>query len=742
MTTRRGTRTVGGWVERAAPLLFGVALTALAAKHLPLPADDPLRVVLVWLPAIVGALLAIERTPGARSLTIRSRRIDLAALTVLTLFALVRGDLGIRYSTPLVSGSVVAGYAALLGYRVLRQILALRPLLGRRLTGRPPWIVFWLFAAVYLAVLPWCHRQRPPDGDEPYYLLLAQSLAWDQDVDLADDYADESYREFVDRPLEPQPGDPTGPNGEIYSRHNALLPVVLAPAYRFFGPRGALATLCLLSALLVWCTLRLSRHYVADRPGEALAACSVLGLTPPVLLFSHQAWAELPAALLLVLALDAALSLGNRRNGPAWPAWLRFAVPLLLLPMLKLRFLPLVASLVFLVAWRSPARRRRTILWLAGGLAVFVAGLLLVNLALYGNPLKYYKLAVLATYLNAPTAYLRGAAGLFFDCAFGLFAAAPVWALLLPAIPVALRRQRKLAGHVALVASPYLLAIVPRGEWFGAWSPPFRYGVALLPMFALLLVPLFVERRSVGARLGSSSLILATLGVTVLAISVPGWTYNLADGRTQWLDRLSALLGHDLARFLPSYLRFRLASWVWPPLLAGSLALAWALPRRARRVPWIGATTLLLLLCAGTVWAAVALPTRIVELEDPWVDHHGGQLHPDRWRVGRVRFRGAWVFESDAVVTVPIVPGGRRVRISASVRSPDPARPARALLLTAGGTVLATLPVTEGDTWRRIELPDVDWPADAGELQVLAANPDGADVAPALVDRLDLEWDP
>lgn len=742
MTTRRGTRTVGGWAERGLPLVIGGLVTLVAAKTLPLPSHDPLRIVLLWLPAIVGALLAVERTPGALSLSARSRRIELAVLTALTLLALFHNDLGVRYSTPLLTGSLVAGFTLLLAGRVLRQALALRPLLGRRLTGRPPWILFWFFAAVYLALLPWSHQQRPPDGDEPYYLLLARSLAWDHDVDLTNDYAEHRYRDFVDRPLEPQPGDPTGPEGQIYSRHNALLPLVLSPAYRLLGPAGALMTMCLLSALLIWSTLRLARHYVADRPGEALLACAVLGLTPPVLLFSHQAWAEIPAALLLVLALDAALSLGTSRAGKAWPGWLRFAVPLLLLPTLKLRFLPLAVSLVMLVAWRSPARRRRGILWLAGGLVLFVAGLLLVNLVLYGNPLKYYQLTVLATYLNAPTAYLRGAVGLLFDCAFGLFAAAPLWALLVPALPAALRRRRELAGHVALVAVPYLLAIVPRGEWFGAWSPPFRYGVALLPVLALLLVPLLEQRHRAGARLSSTVLGLATLCLVLLAVAVPGWTYHLADGRNQWLDRLSALMGHDVARLLPSYLRLRAASWIWPPALAATLLAAWALPRRARRLPWRGATTLLLLLGSAFMWAAVSLPTRVVELEDPWVEHHGGQLHPDRWRVGRIRFRGAWVFEGDTSVTIPIVPAGRRVRITASVRSPDPDLPGRSLRFEAGGTLLATLPATAGDAWRRVEVTEIEWPPAATALTVLAAHAGETVVAPTLVDRLDLDWDP
>ncbi len=76
----------------------------------------------------------------------------------------------------------------------------------------------------------------PPDGDEPYYLLLTHSLADDGDVDLADEYREAAWRSFTTVPVAPQPGDPTGTHGEIYSRHSALLPLAARTA---LSPRGA-----------------------------------------------------------------------------------------------------------------------------------------------------------------------------------------------------------------------------------------------------------------------------------------------------------------------------------------------------------------------------------------------------------------------------------------------------------------------------------------------------------------------
>src|SRR5207244_1908924 len=155
-----------------------------------------------------------------------------------------------------------------------------------------------LFA--YLAILPWAAGHHPPDGDEPYNLLITHSLAYDFDADLTNNYAQGDWRYFMDRPIGPQPGDPVGPEGELYSRHNDLLPTALA--------------------------------------------------------------------------LDRILALDDR----AWKGkdWLGIGLPVLLLPVLKIRFMLLSAPLV-LLGWWYGGRQRRAI-WLLGLSLVAVAGSILL----------------------------------------------------------------------------------------------------------------------------------------------------------------------------------------------------------------------------------------------------------------------------------------------------------------------------------------------------------------------------
>ena len=79
-------------------------------------------------------------------------------------------------------------------------------------------------------------------------------------------------------------------------------------------------------------------------------------------------------------------------------------------------------------------------------------------------------------------------------------------------------------------------------------------------VFALALTPLFGRRERPGARALLLALAAATLALTLLWVTMPGWTYNFAHGRTYLLDHLSERLGADVARLFPSSIRPRTAT--------------------------------------------------------------------------------------------------------------------------------------------------------------------------------------
>jgi len=721
-----------------AGLLVLAAAAGPAAARM-LPEGGPLRGTLAVLPLVLAALWAIARWSvrrGALPLSRAASAGELAALGVLVLLILVRPVLGLAWSAEVLAG----GLALLLGHRVLRQVRALRPLLGHRLPRRPAIFFFLLPLTVYAAILPWSTAHRQPDGDEPFYLLITHSLAYDFDAELTNNYAQGDWRHFMERPIEPQAGDPVGPHGEIYSRHNELLPLALIPAYRAGGRFGALGMMAVFTALLAWLTLRFGRHYFPDRPDETLIAWALFSFAPPLLLYSYQVWAEVPAALLILIALDRILDLDGQRH---WTLrqWLGIGLPILLLPLLKMRFLLLAAPLLVL-AWWYAGRPRRPVFLLSAALALLGAGMLAYNQMLYGNPLKIHTWEEVDPHRYEALSYWKGGLGLLWDGAFGLFGCAPVWLIALPALLLLIVRRHRLLVHLAVLTVPYLLIVAPRIEWYGGWSPPFRYALIGLPFLALALVPLLAGRERPGARALLAGLGALTLALTLLWLTVPGWTYNFADGRTYALDALGQRLGMDVARFFPSSIRPRPATWLWPPVTVLLTAVLWWWGRRKgnQAMSLVGVAAVLGIVALLPV-AASRLPTRVAEIEDPQVVKSGGHVYPDRWVIERARHRGGWVLRVGERVRVPVEPGGRRVRLMLAGQLVQNQPVPLHLEVRSGDRLLAVWVPGRDRAWDAVTLGPFDWPP--GTPLILAASGPQPPGEPngIVLDRVDFAWE-
>jgi hypothetical protein len=177
---------------------------------------------------------------------------------------------------------------------------------------------FALAFAVYLAVFL---VMRPePQGDEPHYLITAESIAYDHDVDLRNDYAS---RERVTRvvntfPLTPNAGVYKS-SGELRPMRGVGLPAVLAVGFRLDGVNGARVVMILLAALMADQLYRLLRDLRLRRRYRFPAWAAVV-FCLPIVAFSSQVYPELPGALLVIVALrvmvkgasrPAALGLGS-----------------------------------------------------------------------------------------------------------------------------------------------------------------------------------------------------------------------------------------------------------------------------------------------------------------------------------------------------------------------------------------------------------------------------------------------
>ena len=430
----------------------------------------------------------------------------------------------------------------------------------------------WLFFfAVYSSTLGLdAFGQADYAGDEPHYLLAAQSLAQDGDLDVKDDFTAQEWRSFHPYELEPQGSEV---DGRLHEPHADGLAILAAPAFAIGGAKGVELLLAALAALAIALAYLLALR-VAPDPWAGAAALAV-GVSAPVLAHSTAVYPELAASAVLAGAALLALSLdGSVRRRKAFAC---FAL-LGLLPWLGLKFLP-AAVVIGAYAARSMFRARRRVL-AVGSVEVSLFSLTLcvaINQALYGGPTPYW--AALpgegATEADQPLGYLERAyrlVALMIDRDYGLLRWAPVFVLAFAGLWFTYRSRRELLARAvpqlremeraatmcaAAVGAHLLVAAFLAPTMFGPWFPP-RYLVAGL----VLAVPLVALGLRHLPRTGTALALLS------LAASVWLWLDVRLGGGGLVEPRPDAPFG-PLTALLP-----RFDDSAWPYVLAALVGVA------------------------------------------------------------------------------------------------------------------------------------------------------------------------
>ena len=130
-----------------------------------------------------------------------------------------------------------------------------------------------------------------PSGDEPHYLVIAQSLWRDGDLKIENNHQRGDYREYFAGDLEPHYLT-RGTDSEIYSIHPIGIAVLLAPIYALAGYQGAVWALILMGALaaaIAW------RWTVAtlNAPGAATFAWAAIALSAPFMFNTFTIYPEI-----------------------------------------------------------------------------------------------------------------------------------------------------------------------------------------------------------------------------------------------------------------------------------------------------------------------------------------------------------------------------------------------------------------------------------------------------------------
>ncbi|MGH7139566.1 MAG: hypothetical protein ACREHD_27790, partial [Pirellulales bacterium] len=378
---------------------------------------------------------------------------------------------------------------------------------ARKLAGRTK-VLLCLPALVYLLLAAQWHQRGAdrPGGDEPYYLLAAESLADDFDVDLKNN-------------LRKHGSHPAGMNESHlilqphgwFSVHNLGLPAFVSLPWAVGGPWGArlmMALGCGLAAPILYRTI--SRIWPS--PAGALMMSLSLALAMPFLHASNQIYPDLLAGILLLFAADKALAAEPDAPTLRWRDLLLPAA-LALLPWLHVKY---TGAAVVALAWYVHAGPRPRSFITGAALGASVALLACYNGYAFGKATGPYQPGALAVGINSAIVFL----GLHFDQTQGMFFEQPLWLLGLIGLAPFWRHAPNSCLWWLLL---YAAAIVPNAlhpAWYGGHSFVGRFGATAVLLWA---VPLAHASRELFGNSVRGPALLAALSIALQTYLARNW---------------------------------------------------------------------------------------------------------------------------------------------------------------------------------------------------------------------------
>lgn len=417
-------------------------------------------------------------------------------------------------------------------------------------------------------------------GDEPYYLLTATSLVEDHDLDISDELRSQSHTPYHEIPLDPQTA-PVGGDARI-SPHDPLLPVLLAPVMTY-GWLAAKLWLAMLTAVTAALTTRLAIRRFDLPPVLTVAVVSGLFLGMPLAPYATQVYPEMPAALLVVVAVDAIITMDALSRPRRWWSCAALLLAVTSLPWLSVKYVPLAVVLALGAAWQLWRTRQRPLI-VTGGVVLLMAATvyLMFHHIHYGGWTVYAagdhfidtgEFSVVGTSPDV-VGRSRRLIGLLVDRSFGIATWSPAWLAAPAAIAVVITdRVRHRGILLAPVLTGWSVATFVALTMHGWWVPG-RQIVAVLPLLAVALAVAAQRLRFVGVFVGA--------GVVAGLIN---WLWLAIEAST---GRRTLIVDFAQTRSWP----YRLLSWMMPDGLSGGLTADL----------WLAAWGVALL--ASAVWAA------------------------------------------------------------------------------------------------------------------------------------------
>jgi hypothetical protein len=476
---------------------------------------------------------------------------------------------------------------------------ALWTIIPRRGDTRAAILLGATLLATALVLLPYDRTIAPTASDEPIYLLIVQSMIFDHDLDLTNDFAGQRYYDFYPEPLPDSHSIQVGP--ALFPVRDMGVPVLAAIPYALAGRTGVLVLICVFGALLAAQLYLLLRELAFDRRAAFLAVAATV-FVHPFLTYTTQIYPDLIAAVMFVTVVRLI------RHGTATPLRnLALASAFVgTLPWLTTRAWFVTIGLGLVIAYAALWPRRHLVRRVIAGALPFtflVLVLCYLNWRLFGWFIPgagYFLIRDQQEILNyAPQ---TGIPGLFFDRAFGLIPRAPIYLLAFIGVGALWRRRRLYGPPLAallLAWGLYFVYIADIVTWHADGGPPSRYLLAGLPFLVVAVAGGFETVLASAGRLRTVLVVFTCVavwwsGFIVFVYAVlPGLRYEylpfIRDGSEVqlWLV-LGRVIRPGIQIALPSFYANETATpflaLFWVAFAAALGVLGYVITRRTRTV--------------------------------------------------------------------------------------------------------------------------------------------------------------
>lgn len=347
-------------------------------------------------------------------------------------------------------------------------------------------------AMVYVGVvLTWAHAGALRlTGDEPHYLVIADSIARDFDLDVGNNYEQDAKTGAIYGPID---WHSINSSGGRYSDHGPGLPALLAPAFALGGQLGARVFLALLVGLLPIAFFAAARRQLSE--GRALLVALTLSLGLPFTAAAGQLYPDIVAGLCVLTAL---LVIDAERQvtdvGPR-PRLRTFALCILLsyLPWLHLK--NQAPAILLVVAWATirvqRASRRESLVVSVWPCLVPIAAMLALA-AYHVHAFAEWSGPFRPGAQDAATKHVVMALlGLHFDQSQGMFVQQPLLWFGLVGLGFFALRERSAALFVTVVYASMVVPNAMHTNTYGGWSFAGRFGWSSAPLWIFPLTAAF-----------------------------------------------------------------------------------------------------------------------------------------------------------------------------------------------------------------------------------------------------------